>query len=247
MYGRENRLKPQRSTETAILKLRRRGRECPTTWDGRARGYPLSPSRALPRPLSLSRFVLVLEHLDALCPADGGGNGSAASLEVRQLRHHFWTIFRAFLSSTHPTRAVGRVLLGAQAYLVLIGACNPMICPIWGFRFRWWRLFAAASTNWDCRPLVILGSSWRRAAGLTPSTLPSGMEPTSTPCTQPACGPGHASNLFPSLFFLLFFFFFSFFIFFPRTPFSPRDRHPSGHPATPTRPPALQAGTGGSG
>ena len=36
----------------------------------------------------------------------------------------------------HPTRAVGRVLLGAQAYLVLIGACNPMICPIWGFRPR---------------------------------------------------------------------------------------------------------------
>ena len=53
------------------------------TWDGRARCYPLSPSRALPRPLSRSRFVLILEHLDALCPADGGGNGSAAALEVQ--------------------------------------------------------------------------------------------------------------------------------------------------------------------
>ena len=54
--------------------------------------------------------------------------------KVRQLRHHFWTIFRAFLSSAPPPRTVGRVLLGAQAYLMLIGACNPMLCPIRGFR-----------------------------------------------------------------------------------------------------------------
>ena len=46
---------------------------------------------------------------------------------VRQLRHHFGPFFAHFSAPTHPTRAVGRVLLGAQAYLVPIGACNPML------------------------------------------------------------------------------------------------------------------------
>ena len=55
---------------------------------------------------------------------------------------------RAFLSSTPtPARAVSRVLLGAQAYLMPTGACDPVVCPIRGFRisaasfafedFRW--------------------------------------------------------------------------------------------------------------
>ena len=56
---------------------------------------------------------------------------------VRQLRHHFGPFSAHFSAPTHPTRAVGRVLLGAQAYLVLIGACNPVLCPIWGFRYAW--------------------------------------------------------------------------------------------------------------
>ena len=30
---------------------------------------------------------------------------------------------------------MGRVLLGAQSYLMLIGACNPMLCQIWVFRW----------------------------------------------------------------------------------------------------------------
>ena len=43
---------------------------------------------------------------------------------------------RVFKLHPHPTRAVGRVLLGAQSYRVLVGACNPMLCQIWGFRPR---------------------------------------------------------------------------------------------------------------
>ena len=51
---------------------------------------------------------------------------------------NFDIIFDLFprISQLHPTpqHVVGRVLLGAQAYPMLIGACNPMLCPIWGFR-----------------------------------------------------------------------------------------------------------------
>ena len=52
-----------------------------------------------------------------------------------ELRHHFGPFLAHFSAQPHPTRTVGRVLLGAQAYLMLIGACNPMLCPIWGFRY----------------------------------------------------------------------------------------------------------------
>ena len=51
-----------------------------------------------------------------------------------ELRHHFGPFFAHFSAQPHPTRTVGRVLLGVQAYLMLIGACNPMLCPIWGFQ-----------------------------------------------------------------------------------------------------------------
>ena len=44
----------------------------PSTPDARSHSSP-----------ALYRFVLVLEHLDALCPASGGGDGSAAALEVQ--------------------------------------------------------------------------------------------------------------------------------------------------------------------
>ena len=60
-----------------------------------------------------------------------GGGGS--ELPVRQLRHHLGAFFARFSAPPHPTRAVGRVLLGAQAYLMLIGACDPVLCPIRGF------------------------------------------------------------------------------------------------------------------
>ena len=38
-----------------------------------------------------------------------------------------------FSAQPHPPRTVGRVLLGAQAFPMLIGACHPMLCPIWGY------------------------------------------------------------------------------------------------------------------
>ena len=45
-------------------------------------------------------------RVDAL--ADHGAD--VADPDVRQLRHHFWTIFRAFLSSTPPPHALWAVL-----------------------------------------------------------------------------------------------------------------------------------------
>ena len=48
----------------------------------------------------------------------------------------FWTIFGAFLSFTPPTRAVWYALLSTHAGWVLIGDCDPMLCPNWGFRHR---------------------------------------------------------------------------------------------------------------
>ena len=47
-----------------------------------------------------------------------------------------WFISYAFTRSVcHPTHAVWCVLLGGPAYGVLIGACDPMLCPNWGCRY----------------------------------------------------------------------------------------------------------------
>ena len=53
---------------------------------------------------------------------------------VRQLRHHFGPFPTLFQARWHPRRAVCCALLGAHAYRMLIGACNPMLCPIHVFR-----------------------------------------------------------------------------------------------------------------
>ena len=42
--------------------------------------------------------------------------------------------FARFSASPHPARDVHCVLLCAHADQVVIGAWNPMLCPIWGFR-----------------------------------------------------------------------------------------------------------------
>ena len=55
---------------------------------------------------------------------------------VRQLRPYFEPFqpyFGPFLTvslSSHPTRAVWYSLIGAQAYRMLIGACNPILYPM---------------------------------------------------------------------------------------------------------------------
>ena len=54
-------------------------------------------------------------------------------IDVRQLGIIFRTI--SFLSSIHHfTHAVLCALLCAHAYRRRIGACNPMLCPIYVFR-----------------------------------------------------------------------------------------------------------------
>ena len=48
-------------------------------------------------------------------------------IQVRQLRHHFGPFSVQFSAPRHLSRAVWRVLLGAHANRVLIGAWNPML------------------------------------------------------------------------------------------------------------------------
>ena len=54
--------------------------------------------------------------------------------QVRQLRHHFGPSHACFSAVHLPYRAVGCVLLNVYAGWVLIGACDSMLWPIWGFR-----------------------------------------------------------------------------------------------------------------
>ena len=50
-------------------------------------------------------------------------NGKKATSN-KNIFHRFSRFFSALC---HPTRAVGRALLGGHAYRLLIGACNPML------------------------------------------------------------------------------------------------------------------------
>ena len=62
---------------------------------------------------------------------------SAFMSSVRQLRHCFGTISRGFIRSVPPhTRAGRAALLSAHVDVdwMLIFACNPMLCPLSGFR-----------------------------------------------------------------------------------------------------------------
>jgi len=63
--------------------------------------------------------------------------GTAAKPDVYGNFDIFFSLWDQFwrISQLHPdpTRAVDRGLLGAQADLMPTGACNPMLCPIWGF------------------------------------------------------------------------------------------------------------------
>ena len=49
---------------------------------------------------------------------------------VRQLRPHFWTISQRFSGDCTTPHVVWYALFSTGAYWVLIGACNPTLCPI---------------------------------------------------------------------------------------------------------------------
>ena len=55
---------------------------------------------------------------------------------VRQLRHHFGLFLAHFSDLCYPTHAVQYALLSVRAHSMLIGACDPMLCPISAFRSR---------------------------------------------------------------------------------------------------------------
>ena len=54
---------------------------------------------------------------------------------VRQLRHHFGPGFTDFSSTPPHTRHVICALLSTHVHRMLIGACNPVACPIRVFRY----------------------------------------------------------------------------------------------------------------
>ena len=75
-----------------------------------------------------------------------------------------------------PTPATWCVLLSAQAYRMLIGACDPMFCPNfvnWGFRPRW----STSWARWHCSVGTRAGASpWTMdaipaACGRTPAVF----------------------------------------------------------------------------
>ena len=71
--------------------------------------------------------AIALEQQRVVCRlADGTSSTEPYDVAMRQLRHRFGTRFHALLGSVPPRRAV--------RYLMLIGACDPLLCPIWGFR-----------------------------------------------------------------------------------------------------------------
>ena len=88
------------------------------------------------------------EYYDNLFNARGGGGSSAPGsirdffaensyYKARQLTNIFGIVSQVTPSLRHPTRAVRWALLRAHAFLgMLIGACNPMLCPLHGFRPR---------------------------------------------------------------------------------------------------------------
>ena len=49
---------------------------------------------------------------------------------VRQLRHYVGPRLASFSATHYSTHAVCDALLSAHACRTLIGACNPMLCPI---------------------------------------------------------------------------------------------------------------------
>ena len=78
-------------------------------------------------------------HLDS-----GGKNGRPVSFGTIHEDHkvygnfdmivrHFSRIPQCF---ANPTHAVCCALLGVHPHRMPVGACNPMVCPIRGFRYR---------------------------------------------------------------------------------------------------------------
>ena len=75
--------------------------------------------------------------------------------EVRQLRHHFGLHLAHFLIALcHHPRAVCYALIGAHAHRMLVGACNPMLCPIHVFRSARtvWSTSGPLNSNQDLDP-----------------------------------------------------------------------------------------------
>ena len=69
---------------------------------------------------------------------------------------------------------MSRALLGAQSYLMLIGACNPMLCQIWGFRFCTLHEFRLGSlTNLDLSFCSLLDPGDASLAELFSRALPN--------------------------------------------------------------------------
>ena len=54
--------------------------------------------------------------------------------EARQLRHYFGPSHACLSALYHPICAVCCVILAVHPNRVVVGNCNPILCPIWGCR-----------------------------------------------------------------------------------------------------------------
>ena len=87
------------------------------------------PARDRRKPL-VPRLVVLHRHQQVRPEAPERERAS----HVQWLRPHFGPALAHSRAVYHPPHAVCCVLLGAQSYRVPIGACDPVLCPIWGFR-----------------------------------------------------------------------------------------------------------------
>lgn len=88
--------------------------------------------------------------------------GAPAKLEmalfVRELRRRF----RPFLMSQHTTCVACFALLSVDAYRILIGPCNPTVCPIHVFRPST-HISRASTSSWTGTPPLCTGRKWPRS------------------------------------------------------------------------------------
>ena len=79
----------------------------------------------------IQRFNLKTWSLDATC-IHGVASKRAGHVtvfpHVWQPRHQFWATSLAFVALCHPARAVVCALPSARGRLMLMGACNPVLC-----------------------------------------------------------------------------------------------------------------------
>ena len=103
----------------------------------------------------IAKFLKIMEDLKEGVPRTAYLGVVYGNFDI--ILDHF---FAHVSAPPQPTRAVGRVLLGAQADLMPIGACNPMVYPIWGFRSLSYRETADSPPSTGVRIHIAPARPW---------------------------------------------------------------------------------------